>query len=157
MVHGLEIKVTGATEFINHNKKMVGSLEKISDEEVGVMAKWFESRIKRNAQIMVPHIYRQSGELERSIKQRKIDDKSYVIEMADFGIMLDQGSRPHTIKPKNASVLHWHRFGEDHYAHEVYHPGNKPYLFLTSALLETNTQTKQFGYNLMRRIKSFYK
>jgi len=157
MTTEISIKVTGLTELMDSTDKLIGSLPTISDEECQILAQWFETTIKRNALIMVPRIYQNSGKLVSSIKQSKIKDKHYIIEMVDYGKMLDKGSRPHKIIPKNAQILHWKRFGEDHYASVVKHPGNKPYLFLTSALLETNTQTKQFGYNISRRIKSFYK
>ena len=157
MVQTIDITVTGFTELKDHTNKMIGSLDKMNDDEAQILAKWFETRIKRNAQTMVPHTYRNSGQLERSVKQRKVGDKHYAIEMADYGILLDRGSRPHTIVPTRKSILHWKRYGEDNFAYKVKHPGNKPYLFLTSALLETNAQTKQFGYNICRRIRSFYK
>jgi hypothetical protein len=42
-----------------------------------------------------------------------------------FGFV-DQGTKPHIIKPVNAKMLHWKdESGEDHFAKEVHHPGFK--------------------------------
>lgn len=40
---------------------------------------------------------------------------------------VDEGTVPHIIRPKNAKMLHWvSAGGEDVFAKEVHHPGNKP-------------------------------
>jgi hypothetical protein len=87
-------------------------------------------------------VHRKTGHLQRSIVPGPVSDTHAVIEArTPYAAALEEGAKPHIIKPKNARVLAWG--GErrltgrlksgskpDHFAALVHHPGNKPYPYL---------------------------
>jgi len=87
-------------------------------------------------------VHRKTGHLQRSIVPGPVSDTHAVIEArTPYAAALEEGAKPHIIKPKNRKVLAWGggrrltgtlRKGEkaDHFATLVHHPGNKPFPYL---------------------------
>lgn len=44
------------------------------------------------------------------------------------------GTPPHVIEPRTATILHWQKDGNHFYRHRVYHPGTRPNPFPERAL-----------------------
>ncbi|WP_373845320.1 hypothetical protein [Clostridium sp.] len=58
----------------------------------------------------------------------KVENKEYTISLShgvEYGGVLEDGSKPHIIKPKNKKYLYWK--GADHPVKLVHHPGTKKY------------------------------
>ena len=51
-----------------------------------------------------------------------------------YALFVHNGTRPHVIRPRNATVLRWEGGDGIHFAHEVHHPGNAPNRFLSDSL-----------------------
>ena len=53
--------------------------------------------------------------------------------MHEYGLFVDQGTKPHIIKPKNKKALHWG--GKDGpVVKSVKHPGTQPNPFIRNSL-----------------------
>lgn len=58
----------------------------------------------------------------------KVENKKYTISLShgvEYGGVLEDGSKPHIIRPKNKKALYWK--GADHPVKLVHHPGTKKY------------------------------
>lgn len=55
----------------------------------------------------------------------------------DYAAFVNDGTRPHIIRPKNARALRFRVGGQIVYARVVHHPGTRPNPFLDRALRET--------------------
>jgi hypothetical protein len=55
-----------------------------------------------------------------------------VIAAADYALVLERGSAPHVIEPKNKQALHWP--GAEHPVRRVQHPGTSGQHILRNAL-----------------------
>jgi len=62
---------------------------------------------------------------------------------------LEHGTRPHTIRAKTGTLRFRASGGEWTFRHEVQHPGNRPYRFLSSA---TNSAYTALGSRLQTRL-----
>jgi hypothetical protein len=62
--------------------------------------------------------------------------KATVVFDVEYAAMVNDGTRPHIIRPKNASVLRFTVGGQVVYARVVHHPGTRPNPFLDRALRE---------------------
>lgn len=54
----------------------------------------------------------------------------------EYAAMVNDGTRPHTIRPRNAQALRFRVGGRVVYARVVHHPGTRPRPFLDRALRE---------------------
>lgn len=72
-------------------------------------------------------------ESRRTLTLRSVYTIGSDVEYAD---MVHNGTRPHTIRPKNAQVLRFRVGGRVVYAKVVQHPGTRPRPFLDRALRE---------------------
>lgn len=57
-----------------------------------------------------------------------------VVVGAPYAKYVIDGTSPHRIEPRNATILHWVSGNEDHFAKRVDHPGNRPNRFPERAL-----------------------
>lgn len=94
--------------------------------------------------IMKSVINKKTGALRDSVQMEKAKDGSYLVGVNEQILINDKrnaghvnyvsyyynGSKPHTIRAKNAKALHWVLNGKDYYAKSVHHPGNKPHDFI---------------------------
>lgn len=109
---------------------------------VGPVGRYLGSRgqlVKRIAQALAGS---RTGALRSSIHTRHLtDSRGQYIKIGTQGIsyalMHHEGTRPHMIYPKRASVLRFVKRGQIVYAHSVMHPGTRPNKFLTNALKVT--------------------
>lgn len=62
--------------------------------------------------------------------------KATIVFDVDYAQMVNDGTRPHVIRPKNASVLRFVVGGRVVYARVVHHPGTRANPFLDRALRE---------------------
>lgn len=62
--------------------------------------------------------------------------------------MVNDGTRPHIIRPKNAKTLRFKVGGRVVYAKVVHHPGTRPRPFLDRAL---NEVARSRGYDITQR------
>lgn len=62
--------------------------------------------------------------------------KATIVFDVDYAQMVNDGTRPHVIRPKNASVLRFVVGGRVVYAKVVHHPGTRANPFLDRALRE---------------------
>lgn len=95
-----------------------------------------------------------TGRLKNSIKIIPYG-KGLLIKMVDYGALVEFGTPPHIIKPKDKDVLHWHKqkgrtqhshphskgMGKDaFFSKEVKHPGTRPNPFVRTMI---NTKLRQ--------------
>lgn len=60
--------------------------------------------------------------------------KATIVFDVDYAQMVNDGTRPHPIRPKNAQALRFTVGGQVVYAKVVHHPGTRPNPFLDRAL-----------------------
>lgn len=96
-------------------------------------------KIERTAKELVPHEYENTGELKRSINTNQVSDKEFEVSTnVEYAHFIEDGTTPHTIEGN--PFLHWSRDGEEFIRSSVNHPGNKPYLYMETAM-ETHAST----------------
>jgi len=66
----------------------------------------------------------------------------------EYAAMVNDGTRPHIIRPRNAQVLRFQVNGRTVFARVVHHPGTRPRPFLDRALREIAAPR---GYTIVRR------
>jgi Bacteriophage HK97-gp10, putative tail-component len=75
------------------------------------------------------------GRLRDSIQYRPAGEYGAEISVGvPYAKYVINGTQPHTIAPRNATVLHWVQNNEDHFAYRVDHPGNQANNFPERAL-----------------------
>ena len=57
-----------------------------------------------------------------------------ITSYAPYSVFVHQGTRPHVIRPRNASALRFNVGGNTVFASSVNHPGTRPRPFLTNAV-----------------------
>lgn len=75
------------------------------------------------------------GETESSSNQHTI----YIAYGVDYGEVLEEGSKPHVIEPKNKKYLYWK--GAAHPVKKVNHPGTKGFHTVEDTLKEGKEKT----------------
>lgn len=74
-----------------------------------------------------------TGHLKRSIAHKLTQDTGIVhTSNVEYAIVVEKGSKAHTIKPKNKKALYWQ--GARHPVKSVRHPGTRPKPYLLPAL-----------------------
>lgn len=66
--------------------------------------------------------------------------KMYLAYGVKYGQVLEEGSPPHTIKPKNKKYLYWN--GADHPVKQVEHPGTEGYGILEESVEKNKDKLK---------------
>lgn len=65
----------------------------------------------------------------------EIGDEEFVLYLAhgvEYGGFLEEGTKPHIIRPKEKKALYW--YGASHPVKAVRHPGTKPYAIVSTTL-----------------------
>jgi len=75
-----------------------------------------------------------TGRLKNSIKFKPNTDGTITISMADYGEIVEFGSLPHVIRPKNKSSLKFNTPEGTVFAKKVNHPGTTPQPFIRRAM-----------------------
>ena len=55
---------------------------------------------------------------------------------APHAVFVEDDTRPHTIRPRNARMLRWEQGGEAHFARVVQHPGTRGKPFMGPAAIK---------------------
>lgn len=71
--------------------------------------------------------------------------KAHVFSDVEYAPYVNDGTRPHIIRPKNAKALRFRVGGQVVYARVVHHPGTKARPFLDRALADV---TRPRGYRI---------
>ena len=87
-----------------------------------------------------------TGNLKNSIIVDK-NDRGYNILMPDYGLMVEYGTPPHIIRPKNKKALHWGGKGGP-VVKLVHHPGTRPQPFIRTTI---NTKLREVIKNNVLR------
>ncbi len=95
------------------------------------MAKGLESQAKRNAKWEDDTSHARQG-LEGGCESVGNNYSIYLAHGVDYGEILEEGSKPHVITPKNGKALYWK--GAAHPVREVHHPGTKGFKTIENTL-----------------------
>lgn len=66
-----------------------------------------------------------------------VDDRVVITDNVSYGIHLEYGTRPHTIKASSKKALHWKQDGKNIFAKTVHHPGTQAYRPFTKGLINS--------------------
>jgi hypothetical protein len=107
-------------------------------------------KIERTSKEYVPEKYEESsGDLRRSINTKPVSLLEYQVGTnVDYALYIEEGTTPHIINGN--PLLHWQRNGTDYYATQVYHTGNRPYLYMERAMF---THTEDLEERIAKAIK----
>ena len=78
-----------------------------------------------------------TGKLAGSIVKEIGDGEASIQALAPYAIYVEKGTRPHEIRPVNASVLAFEASGRIVFTPLVRHPGTKPNPFMQRAVEDT--------------------
>ena len=103
-----------------------------------LIAKDFESQAKNNA-----YWKDQTSNARQGINSRAMGaNGNYIISLShgvDYGEILEEGSKPHIITPKNGKALYWK--GAVHPVKKVNHPGTKGFKTFETVLENNKVST----------------
>lgn len=94
-----------------------------------------------------------TGDLKRSINTFKINPLEFHVKPdadLEYARYIEDGTSPHIITGN--PILAWFRDGDMHYAHSVYHPGNRPYLYLE---LSARLHAEDLGDNIAKALEKW--
>jgi hypothetical protein len=83
-----------------------------------------------------------TGRLAGSIVKEVGSGEAVVEALAPYAVFVDQGTRPHEIRPANASVLAFEAGGRMVFTPLVRHPGSKPNPFMERAAEDTRNKAE---------------
>lgn len=93
------------------------------------------------------------GNLRQSIRYFPYGATGYVVRVgAEYGVFVDQGTRPHVILPKRKPFLAFQKDGRWIFTKRVNHPGTKPTFFFTNAVKDTESYANQEMDRAMDRV-----
>lgn len=102
------------------------NIEAAIDYAWPVATKYVRDRAASNAP-------KKTGALSRSLKLTVQKRSATIVAQVPYSLYVHEGTSPHVIVPKNASVLVFEVGGETVFARKVNHPGTRPQPFLTDA------------------------
>ncbi|MZK53674.1 hypothetical protein [Clostridium beijerinckii] len=118
-------------DFINRKKAGMSLL-------CNLIAKDFEQQAQSNAKWTDRTANARQG-LNGGSEGSNGDYTIYVAHGVDYGEILEEGSKPHEIRPKNAKGLYWK--GAAHPMKVVHHPGTKGFHTIEDTLNENKDKT----------------
>lgn len=94
------------------------------------------------------------GNLKQSIRKTPYGSTGFMIRVnADYGVYVDQGTKPHVIVPRRAPYLVFKNSeGKWIRTRRVNHPGTKPTYFFTNAVQETERYANEEMSRAMDRV-----
>ncbi len=96
------------------------------------------------------------GNLRQNIKARMITRLSGIIEsLAPYSLWVHEGTAPHIIRAKNASVLANVRTGQL-FGKTVHHPGTKPNPFFTRAIRNSGPKIEEFFKTAIKNVLKIF-
>ena len=144
----MEIRIE-ADELERFAVKLKGKAAKCT-AEIAVAIKQSTLSVRRQAmQNLTANGSVKTGHLKRSIAYKLTQDTGIVhTSNVEYAIIVEKGSRAHTIKPKTKKALYWQ--GARHPVKSVRHPGTSPKPYLIPAL---EAEKPKFIQNLKDAIK----
>ena len=121
-----------AIDYINKKKAGMGIL-------CNVIAKNLESKAKDEAKWTDRTSNARQG-LNGSSEGGGNNYSIYLSHGVEYGEILEDGSKPHVIKPKNGKALYWK--GAAHPVKEVHHPGTKGFKTIETTLENNKERIK---------------
>lgn len=116
---------------IAHYDRVHAFLKAEPEREARVLAQWKDQGSQEAMGFMRGIVPVKTGFLRESVSRIFTPKGFQVYAAAPYARFVDQGTRPHYIFAKNASVLRWHGpFGNPIFAKYVYHPGTTGKLFV---------------------------
>lgn len=96
------------------------------------------------------------GNLKQSIRKSPYGATGFIVRVnADYGVYVDQGTKPHVIVPRRAPYLVFkNRDGKWIRTKRVNHPGTKPTYFFTNAVEESGRYANEEMSRAMDRVIS---
>lgn len=104
----------------------------------GLIAKDFEKQAKDNAEWTDRTSHAKQG-LNAGCEGGGSEYTIYIAHGVDYGQILEEGSKPHEITPKNGKYLYWK--GAAHPVKKVNHPGTKGFKTIETVLEENRVKT----------------
>lgn len=116
---------------VAHYDRVLAFLKGEPEREARVLALWKDQGSQETMGFIRGIVPVKTGFLRESVT-RKLTPKGFqVYASAPYARFVDQGTRPHYIFAKHASVLRWHgSFGNPVFAKHVFHPGTTGKLFV---------------------------
>ncbi|KEH90616.1 hypothetical protein [Clostridium botulinum] len=121
-----------AIEFINRKKAGMSIL-------CNVLARDLEGKAKDNANWKDRTSNARQG-LKGGCEGGGNNYSIYLAHGVDYGEILEEGSKPHVITPKNGKALYWK--GAAHPVKKVNHPGTKGFKTIENTLESSKTMVK---------------
>ncbi|NME95358.1 hypothetical protein HF847_05040 [Clostridium cochlearium] len=121
-----------AIEFINRKKAGMSIL-------CNVLARDLEGKAKDNANWKDRTSNARQG-LKGGCEGGGNNYSIYLAHGVDYGAILEEGSKPHVITPKNGKALYWK--GATHPVKKVNHPGTKGFKTIENTLKSSKTMVK---------------
>lgn len=103
-----------------------------------LIAKDFEKQAKDNAEWTNRTSHARQG-LNGGTEGGGSEYTIYIAHGVDYGEILEEGSKPHTITPKNGKSLYWK--GAAHPIKKVDHPGTKGFKTIENVLEDNKAKT----------------
>ena len=131
-----------AVELIKLSEESRGNVQKAVKKSAFNIEAKAKNNLKANRSVVTRHLTRnvatQMGDLEATIHTSNVK----------YAIIVEKGSRPHIIRPKNKKALYWE--GAKRPVKLVNHPGSKAKPFLIPAF---ESEKDKFIENLKEAIK----
>ena len=131
-----------AVELIKLSEESKGNVQKVIKKSAFNIEAKAKNNLKANRSVVTRHLTRnvatQIGDLEATIHASNVK----------YAIIVEKGSRPHIIRPKNKKALYWE--GAKRPVKLVNHPGSKAKPFLIPAF---ESEKDKFIENLKEAIK----
>jgi hypothetical protein len=87
---------------------------------------------------------RRTGYLASTIIKEVVDGEASIDALASYAVYIVKGTRPHVIRPVNASVLAFETAdGRMVFTHLVNHPGTKPNPFMQQAAEDARSKAEE--------------
>lgn len=113
--------------------ELIATLERAGGDAVPLMSaavKNATTMIQSLARSAAPHV---TGTMQRSILEEATAETGRVYVDVPYGVYVEEGTRPHIIQAKNASVLA-NKKANLIFGRIVHHPGSKPNPFFARAI-----------------------
>lgn len=122
------------------------------------VANYIRSEAKLNAQKVIYSIanksgYKRTGKLLQSITAERVGADARATVGVKYGEVLEKGSRPHLIKPKNGKMLVFTVGGKKVFAKSVNHPGSKPRPYFYPAIESAKSNLNQLVAEVIPSLK----
>lgn len=123
-------------------RAVTAELNRLASRDVARVAREVEARAKQLAPV-------DTGRLRSSISARpRVTFRGPTVRVAadvNYATFVENGTKPHVIRPRRAKVLKFKVGGRTVYARIVHHPGTKAQPFLSRAVREVGIRN---GYNV---------